>query len=140
MLVSVVKMVTVLEDFTTEELRSDVRFCGQKDTMQRIFIKECFLFTVGSVCRVKRFAAGSKTETTVKRLLCCGFRRTSKTMGHVYQCWWRICREINVFFFRFEYDFVLRFNPFVTYLLALIGWLVGNAFGKGLTGSDCNLF
>jgi hypothetical protein len=35
---------------------------------------------------------------SVKRLLCCGFRRTDKAMGQVYQCWWRICREINVFF------------------------------------------
>jgi hypothetical protein len=26
------------------------------------------------------------TETTVKRLLCCGFRRTDKAMGQVYQC------------------------------------------------------
>jgi hypothetical protein len=25
-------------------------------------------------------------ETTVKRLLCCGFRRTGKAMGHVSQC------------------------------------------------------
>jgi hypothetical protein len=39
-------------------------------------------------------------ETTVKRFLCCGFRRTAKTMGQVYQCWWRIC-------------------PFETYLLTL---------------------
>jgi hypothetical protein len=28
-------------------------------------------------------------ETTVRRLLWCGFRRTGKAMGHVYQCWWR---------------------------------------------------
>jgi hypothetical protein len=28
--------------------------------MQRIFIKKCFLFTVGSVCRVKRFHLGGK--------------------------------------------------------------------------------
>jgi hypothetical protein len=28
----------------------------------------------------------------------CGFRRTGKAMGKVYQCWWRICREINFFF------------------------------------------
>jgi hypothetical protein len=41
-------------------------------------------------------------ETTVKILLCCGFRRTGKAMGQVYQCWWRICREINVLS-RFEY-------------------------------------
>jgi hypothetical protein len=40
-------------------------------------------------------------ETTVKRLLCCGFRRSGKAIGQVYQCWWRICREINVFFSRF---------------------------------------
>jgi hypothetical protein len=25
-------------------------------------------------------------ETTVKRLICCGFRRTKKAMGQVYQC------------------------------------------------------
>jgi hypothetical protein len=37
-------------------------------------------------------------ETTVNWLLCCGFRRTGKAMGQVYQCWWSICREINVFF------------------------------------------
>jgi hypothetical protein len=43
-LVSVVKMV-VLEVYNTEEQRSVVRFCGQKDSMQRIFIRKCFLFT-----------------------------------------------------------------------------------------------
>jgi hypothetical protein len=31
-----------------------ILFCGQKDLMERIFIKKCFLFMVGSVCRVKR--------------------------------------------------------------------------------------
>jgi hypothetical protein len=36
-------------------------------------------------------------ETTVKILLCCGFRRTGKAMIQVYQCWWRLCREINVY-------------------------------------------
>jgi hypothetical protein len=35
-------------------------------------------------------------EITVKRLLCCEFRRTNKAMEQVYQCLWRICREINV--------------------------------------------
>jgi hypothetical protein len=41
-----------------------VRFflCRQKDTTQRSFIKKCFLFTVGSVCRVKRFTAGSRNS------------------------------------------------------------------------------
>jgi hypothetical protein len=30
--------------------------------MQRIFIKKCFLFKVGSVCRVQRFTAGSRNS------------------------------------------------------------------------------
>jgi hypothetical protein len=37
-------------------------FCGQKDSVQRIFIKKCFLFTVGSVCRVKWFTTGSSNS------------------------------------------------------------------------------
>jgi hypothetical protein len=101
--------------------------------MQRIFIKKCFLFTVGSVCRVKRFTTGWKTfrcwrrswnggaevaETIFKRLLRCGFRRTGKTIGQVYQCWWRMCREINVSS-RFEYHMVYVLYPFVTNLLTL---------------------
>jgi hypothetical protein len=45
-----------------------------------------------------------------KRLLCCGFRRPGKAMAQVYQCWWRICREINVcFFFQVPISYVLRF-------------------------------
>jgi hypothetical protein len=36
------------------------------------------------------------TETTIKKLLCCGFRHADKAMGQVCQCWWRICREINI--------------------------------------------
>jgi hypothetical protein len=49
------------------------------------------------------------TETTVKRLLCYVFRRTGKAMEQVYQYWWRICREINVFFFQFRISHILRF-------------------------------
>jgi hypothetical protein len=54
---------------------------------------------------------------TAKRLLCCGFRRTGKAMGQLYQCWWRICREINVFFSGFRYHMFYILYPFVTYLL-----------------------
>jgi hypothetical protein len=54
-------MVTMLEKYATEEHGSVVRFCGQKESMQRIFIKKCFLFTVGSFCHVKRFTAGWQT-------------------------------------------------------------------------------
>jgi hypothetical protein len=58
-------------------------------------------------------------ETAVKRLICCGFRRTGKATGQVYQCWWKICREVNVFFSRFEYHMFYVLYPFVTYLLTL---------------------
>jgi hypothetical protein len=63
-LVSVVKMATVLEECINEEQRSVFVFllcvCGKKDSMQRIFVKKCFLFILGSDCRVKRFYLGGK--------------------------------------------------------------------------------
>jgi hypothetical protein len=108
-------------------------FCKQKDSMQRIFITKCFMFTVGSVCYVKLFTTGwlmfhcwqrrrncgeEVAKTSIKRLLCCGFRRTGKAMGQVYQWWWRICREVNVFP-RFEYHMFHVLYPFVAYLLTL---------------------
>jgi hypothetical protein len=37
-------------------------FCGQKDSIQSAFIKKYFLFTVGSVCRIKRFTYGSRNS------------------------------------------------------------------------------
>jgi hypothetical protein len=58
------------------------------------------------------------TETTVKRLLCCGFRRNGKAMGQVYQCWWKMCREIKSFP-RFEYHTFYVLYPFVTCSLTL---------------------
>jgi hypothetical protein len=58
-------------------------------------------------------------ETTVKRLLCFRFRRTGKAMGHVYECWWKICRVIYVLFFRFEYHMFYIFHLLVTYYLTL---------------------
>jgi hypothetical protein len=104
-------------------------FCFVFFWMQRIFIKKCFLFTVGSVRRIKRFTTGWQkfrwwrrgwswgeevAETTVKR-------RTGKAMGQVCQGWWRICREINVFFSRFEYHIFYVIYPLVIYLLTLRG-------------------
>jgi hypothetical protein len=56
-------------------------------------------------------------ETTVRRLLCCGFRRTGKQMGQVFQCCWRICRKIHVFFFRFEYHMYYVLYLFVACVL-----------------------
>jgi hypothetical protein len=58
-------------------------------------------------------------ETTVKTLQYCWFRRTGKAMGQVYHWWWRIYREINVFFSRFEYHMFCVLYPFVAYLLTL---------------------
>jgi hypothetical protein len=49
-------------------------FCGQKDSVQKTFIKKYFLFTDGSVCRVKRFTTESRNvadfllTTRLKRL------------------------------------------------------------------------
>jgi hypothetical protein len=52
-LVSVVKMATVLEDVLPKNsVLLRVCFCGQKGSMQRIFIKKCFLFTTGNVYHV----------------------------------------------------------------------------------------
>jgi hypothetical protein len=55
-------------------------------------------------------------EITVKRLLCCAFRRTDKEIGQVYQCCWRSCREINVFS-KSEFNMFYVLYPFVTCLL-----------------------
>jgi hypothetical protein len=57
-------------------------------------------------------------EITIKRLLRYTFRRTGKAMGQVCQCWWRICREIQVFP-RPEYHMFYVLYAFVTYLLTL---------------------
>jgi hypothetical protein len=96
--------------------------------------KEMFPVYSG-VCRVKRFTAGSRNSPKdvrksqmmpdqVRKWLkqqsvwrpCCGFPRTGKAMGQVYQCYWRIYREINVFP-RFECHMFYALYPFVTYLL-----------------------
>jgi hypothetical protein len=63
-MVLVVKMATMLEECTTEEERSLVRFGrgGEKESMQRIFINKYVLFMVESVCRIKRFTTGLKNS------------------------------------------------------------------------------
>jgi hypothetical protein len=67
-LVSVVRMATLFEKYNTEEQRSVVRFCGQKDSMQRIFIKKCFLFMLGSVCHVTETRNVANVSLMTKRL------------------------------------------------------------------------
>jgi hypothetical protein len=58
-LISVVKMATVLEECTTKHQRCVVRFLWAKVLNAMIFIKKSVLFTVGRVCRVKRFTTWS---------------------------------------------------------------------------------
>jgi hypothetical protein len=47
-----------------------------------------------------------------------GANVAEKVMGQVYECWWRICREINVYS-RFEYHMFYVLHAFVTYLQTL---------------------
>jgi hypothetical protein len=108
--------------------KSSILFCffsWTKVSMQSIFINKYFLFTVISVCRVKRFTTRWKTylwsrrgwnggaevvDTTVKILLCCGFRSIGKIMED---------KSRNRFFFIFEYHIFYVLYPFVTHLLTL---------------------
>jgi hypothetical protein len=52
-------MAIVHDECTTNSRVLLCAYCEQEDSMQRIFIKICFLFTVESVCHVKRFTTGS---------------------------------------------------------------------------------
>jgi hypothetical protein len=130
-------METVLEVCTAEQQRSVVLFLWAKELNAKDVHKDMFP-VYGGKClsrkavhnwvekRDKRFADDEEVETEVrnwlrqqsKKLLCCGFRSCGKAMGQVYQCWWRICREINCFP-RFQYHMFYVSYPFVTYLLTL---------------------
>jgi hypothetical protein len=55
-------MAIVLKYCITEEQDSVALSCGQKDSMQRIFINKDFLFKVGGVHRAKRFTTGSRNS------------------------------------------------------------------------------
>jgi hypothetical protein len=127
-------MATELKGCTTEDKRSLLCvffLCGKKLNSKDIH-KEMFPVYCGNclsrkavhkwVANVSLMTKRLKrrcgvAETTVQRLLCSGFRRTGKAMGQLYQCWWRICREINVFFLRFEYHTCYVSFPFVIDLL-----------------------
>jgi hypothetical protein len=115
-------MTTVLKECTSEEERSVVRFLWAKGPNAKDIHKEMFPVCGGKCLSrkaihncVEKLSQGRSrvaddaqpgaevAETTVKRLLCFGFRHTGKAMRKVYQCLWRICRELNAFFPRFEY-------------------------------------
>jgi hypothetical protein len=101
--------------------------------MQSIFIKKCFLITVRTVCRVKRFTSGGKcfandegVETEVRTWP----RQRSKDFYaeglDALEKRWEKCinvgggyvEKINIFP-RFEYHMFYVLYPFVTYLLTL---------------------
>jgi hypothetical protein len=58
-MVIVVKVTIVLEGIPRNSSVLWCGFCGQMDSMQRIFRNKCFLFTMGNVCRVKWYTTGS---------------------------------------------------------------------------------
>jgi hypothetical protein len=136
-LVSVVELTTMLEGVLPKSSVLFCIFCGQKDPLQRIFIKKCFLFTVGSVCCVKQFTTRSRNSlkdvrkpqvmpNQVRKWLveqskdfyAAGFDALVKRWVQVYQCWWRTCLEINVFL-NFKYYIFYVLYPSVTCLLTL---------------------
>jgi hypothetical protein len=111
-------MATVLEECNTEEQCSAVRFVWAEWLNAKDIHKEIFPAYVGKCLsrkavqnwieefsqRRSKFADDARPSRPVAQvahiiveiLLCCGFRRTGKAMAQVYQCWWRICGEINV--------------------------------------------
>jgi hypothetical protein len=62
-------------------------------------------------------------DTTFRTLLCFRFRRTYKAMGRALikrwdKCWWKICREINVFFFPVS-NIIYEYFTFYIHLLPI---------------------
>jgi hypothetical protein len=124
--VSVVKMVTtVLEEYISEEQHSLTCLLLAKGLNANYIHKEMLPIYGGKCLSHKEFTAGYLKTTLVAnillmtkrlkqrygngrvktRLLCYEFWHTGKAMGHVYQCWQRICWEINVFFLFKYYKF-----------------------------------
>jgi hypothetical protein len=101
-MVSVVKMETVIKDNTTEEQRSAARFFIEKKKTQcketfPVYGRKCLSHKAVHMW-IKKFSQGRSKfadnalpyaevdVTTVKRLLCYGFRSSAKAMGQPYQC------------------------------------------------------
>jgi hypothetical protein len=64
-------MATVFEDYSNEKQRPVVSFCGQKDSMQTVFIKKCLRWEVfvtqsDSQLGGKRLADDEEVETEVR--------------------------------------------------------------------------
>jgi transposase len=135
-MISVVKRATVLEEFSTEEQRSIVISLWVKGLNAKDIYKEIFPVCSGKCLSrkavrswVEKFPQGcskvaddarpgaevaEKNSQKTSMLRVCTH---CKTMGHMYQGCWKICREINVFFFQVRIPHVYVLYPFVTYLL-----------------------
>jgi hypothetical protein len=105
-------MSTLLEDCTAKEQRSVVPYLRANGLIARDIYKEMFPACDGKCLSrkavhnwVEKISQGRSKVAgnappdakVVETTVCCGFRRIGKAMRQVYQCWWRICREINVF-------------------------------------------
>jgi hypothetical protein len=58
-------MATVLDEYNIQDQRCVVRFSWAKRLNANNIHKKCFLFSVGSVCRVKRLITGSRNVANV---------------------------------------------------------------------------
>jgi hypothetical protein len=104
-------MATVLEECSTEEHRSFVRFLWGNginannihNVMFSVYGGKCFTrkavhnwvekFSQGRLIVADDARPGARVvEITVKRFLCCELRRTGKEMGQLHQCQWRMYR------------------------------------------------
>jgi hypothetical protein len=111
-------MATALKAYNAEEQNSVVRFCGQKNSMQKTFTKKCLVFTAGSCSQLggKGFADDEEVETEVRGWL----RQQSKdycALGFVALVK-RWDKYVNVFG---GYDEKLAFNVRSTHICTLEG-------------------
>jgi hypothetical protein len=60
-------------------------------------------------------------EKAVNSLLCSGLRSTDNAMGQVYQCWWRMCREMSLVLRFISICDVFTVSPSYTLFSADIG-------------------
>jgi hypothetical protein len=117
-------MATMLEKCTTEKQRSVVRFLWAKGLNAKDILIKMFPVCGGKCLSpktahnwVQNFSQGRSKIAEMPDQVRKWLRQQSKdfyvtgfdAMGQAYQCWWRICRETNVFFFQFRISHVLQF-------------------------------
>jgi hypothetical protein len=114
-------MANVLEEYATEEQRSTVRFLWAKWLIANYIHKEMILVYVGK-CLSRKAVHNwvANVSLIMKRLkLRWGSGLNNSLYAEVYQCWWRICWEINVFVSQVRMSLFYVLYPSVTYLLTL---------------------